>query len=79
VAPEVFDVELTIRVTFPDKPRKKTLLPCLVTSAPGDGDMMSLRNVGIDLQIHMAPKPKMMIAVRASNLKPGGGLSRMGY
>jgi hypothetical protein len=34
------------------------LLPFLVTSAPGDGDGMFLRNVGIDLQIHTAPKPK---------------------
>jgi hypothetical protein len=33
------------------------LLPCLVTSAPEDGDSMFLRNVGISLQIHGA-KPK---------------------
>jgi hypothetical protein len=34
------------------------LLPCLVTSTPEDGDSMFLWNVGIDLQIHMMPKPK---------------------
>jgi hypothetical protein len=33
-------------------------LPCLVTSAPEDGDSMLLRNVGIDLQIYTTPKPK---------------------
>jgi hypothetical protein len=32
------------------------LLPCLTTTAPENGYMF-LRNVGIDLQIHMAPKP----------------------
>jgi hypothetical protein len=36
---------------------KPSFLPCLVTSAPEDGDMF-LRNVGIDLQIHTAPKPE---------------------
>jgi hypothetical protein len=35
-----------------------SLLPFLVTSTPEDGDSMFLRNVGIDLQIHAAPKPK---------------------
>jgi hypothetical protein len=34
------------------------VLPCLITSAPEDGDSMFLRNVGIDLRIRMAPKPK---------------------
>jgi hypothetical protein len=33
-----------------------TLLPCLVTSAPEDGDRKFLRNVSIDLQIHTALK-----------------------
>jgi ribosomal protein L2 len=30
----------------------------LVTSAPKDGDIMFLRNVGIGLKIHNVPKPK---------------------
>jgi hypothetical protein len=34
------------------------VLPCPVTSAPENGDSMFLQNVGIDLQIHMAPKHK---------------------
>jgi hypothetical protein len=29
-----------------------------MTSAPEDGDSVFLRNFGIDLQIHTAPKPK---------------------
>jgi hypothetical protein len=33
-------------------------LPCPVTSSPEDGDSMFLGNVGIDLQIHTAPKLK---------------------
>jgi hypothetical protein len=33
----------------------------LVTSAPEDRDSVFLRNVGIDLQIHTAPKPKISI------------------
>jgi hypothetical protein len=34
------------------------LIPCLVISAPELGDSMFLQNVSINLQIHMAPKPK---------------------
>jgi hypothetical protein len=37
------------------------LLPCIVTSVPEDGDGMFLRNVGIDLQIHTAPKFKTLM------------------
>jgi hypothetical protein len=38
---------------------KTPLLPYLVTSAPADGDSMFLRNVGINLQKHTAPNPKI--------------------
>jgi hypothetical protein len=34
------------------------LLPCPVTSAPEDGVILFLRNVGIDLWIYMAPETK---------------------
>jgi hypothetical protein len=43
-------------------------LPCLVTLAPENGDSMFLRNVGIDLQIHTAPKPKTSTAKRKQTL-----------
>jgi hypothetical protein len=32
---------------------------CLATSTPEDGGSMFLRNVGIGLQIHTAPKPRI--------------------
>jgi hypothetical protein len=34
------------------------ILPYFFTSALEDGDSMFIRNVGIDLQINTAPKPK---------------------
>jgi hypothetical protein len=42
-------------------PSLSPLLPCLVTSAPEDGDSTFRRKVSIGLQIHMAPKPKTSI------------------
>jgi hypothetical protein len=38
--------------------RKKRERESHFTSVPENGDIMFLRNVGIDLQIHTAPKPK---------------------
>jgi hypothetical protein len=51
----------------------KPPLLCLVTSAPEDAESMFLRNVGIDLYIHTAPKLKdfdnmIKIAVRTLGL-----------
>jgi hypothetical protein len=50
-----------------------SILPCLVTSTPEDGDSMFLRNAGIDLQKHDTKTQDLynnmiIIAVRASDL-----------